>query len=136
LRVYDAWSGHLTSIDLVSRRILGSVLAIPTRASLWLPGVQDAFAKGPNHAATLSADGQRLFVTGPHDVDGVFSVDALSLAVGKRMLPNTSISEVWIGGDGSLLAFEQQTGNRLHILDSGTGALRTMISTPGELIVP
>ncbi len=63
--VYDSWGGGVSTIDLVRRRLVASSGPVPTSAALRLPFGSDAYAKGPNFSAALSANGSTLLVLNP-----------------------------------------------------------------------
>lgn len=128
LYIYDSWKGQVNVVDLLQHRLLRSSAIGRPQASLRLPFVQDAFAKGPNFSASLSADGQTLFVSGPHGwAGGLYGVDTQTLGVKAHWLNGRTLRSVWAGGDGlAVYAVQEPGGNVVHVIDPNAGSVRTV----------
>lgn len=128
LYIYDSWKGQVNVVDLVQHRLLRSSAIGRPQAGLRLPFVQDAFAKGPNFSASLSADGQTLFVSGPHGwAGGLYGVDTRTLVVKAHWLDGRTLRSVWAGGDGlAVYAVEEPGGKVVHVIDPNAGSVRTV----------
>lgn len=128
LYIYDSWKGQVNVVDLVQHRLLRSNPIGRPQVSLRLPFVHDAFAKGPNFSASLSADGRTLFVSGPHGwAGGVYGVDTQTLVVKAHWLDGRTIRSVWAGGDGlAVYALEEPSLKVVHVIDPNAGSVRTL----------
>jgi hypothetical protein len=128
LYIYDSWKGGVNVVDLMQHRLLRSSVVGRPQASLRLPFVHDAYAKGPNFSASLSADGRTLFVSGPHGwAGGLYGVDTRTLVVKAHWLDGRTLRSVWAGGDGlAVYALEEPGGNVVHVIDPNAGSVRTV----------
>jgi hypothetical protein len=139
LYIYDSWKGRVNVVDLAQRRLLRSGEVARPQVSFSLPFVHDAFAKGPNFSASLSADMHTLFVTGQHGTGGgLYGVDTETLAVKARWLDGRTLRAVWAGGDGlAVYAVEESAGNVVDIIDPNTGNVRTLrLDVATDFVLP
>jgi hypothetical protein len=139
LYIYDSWKGRVNVVDLAQRRLLRSGEVVRPQVSFSLPFVRDAFAKGPNFSASLSADGHTLFVTRPHGTGGgLYGVDTETLAVRARWLDGRTLRAVWAGGDGlAVYAVEGSAGNVVDVIDPNTGNVRTLrLNVATDFVLP
>lgn len=138
LYVYDSWDGWVSVVDVARHKLVRSSSVGRLAAAIRLPFVTDAFAKEPNFSASLSADGETLFVTGPHGgAGGVYGIETQSLALRAHWLDGHSISAVWAGGDGLEVYAVDEQGKVLHIIDPSRGFVRTLqLAVTGDFAVP
>ncbi len=138
LYIYDSWKGRVNVVDLAQRRLLRSGEVASPQVSWSLPFVQDAFAKGPNFSASLSADELTLFVTGHHGTGGgLYGVDTETLALKARWLDGRTLRAVWAGGDGLAVYAVEDSGNVVDIIDPSTGNVRTLrLDVATDFVLP
>lgn len=139
LYIYDSWKARVNVVDVAQHRLLRSSEVGRPPLSLRLPFVDDAFAKGPNFAASLSADGHTLFVIGPHGGGGgLDGVDTETIAVRAHWLSGRTLRAVWAGRDGlAVYALEEPAGRVLDLIDPNTGSVRTLqLDVDSDFTVP
>jgi hypothetical protein len=125
LYVYDSWDGGVSVVDLVGRHLLSTRAAVGGRTALHLPFAKDAYAKGPNFSAALSADGATLFATGARDsAAGIYALSTRDWSVLARWFDGRRYNSIWAGGDGRQL-FAIREGGALDIIDLRTTSIRT-----------
>jgi hypothetical protein len=137
LYVYDSWDGGVSVVDLVGRNLLGSRGTKAGRTALHVPFAEDAYAKGPNFSAALSADGATLFATGARgSAGGIFALSTRDWSVRAHWFNGRRFNSIWAGGDGRQL-YAIRDGGGLEILDLRTAASRTAsLSVEADFTVP
>jgi hypothetical protein len=125
LYVYDSWDGGVSTVDLVSRKMLGIRATVGRRTALHLPFAEDAYAKGPNFSAALSADGSTLFANGARDsAAGIYALSTRDWSLKAHWFDGKRYNSIWAGGDGRQL-YAIREGGALDIIDLRTSSTRT-----------
>ncbi len=125
LYVYDSWDGGVSVVDLVGRHLLDTRATVGRRTALHLPFAEDAYAKGPNFSAALSADGSTLFANGARDsAAGIYALSTRDWSVRTHWFDGRRYNSIWAGGDGRQL-YAIREGGPLDIIDLRTSSART-----------
>jgi hypothetical protein len=125
LYVYDSWDGGVSVVDLVGRKMLSTRATVGERIAFHLPFAEDAYAKGPNFSAALSADGSTLFATGTQNsAAGIYALSTRDWSVRAHWFDGRRYNSIWAGGDGRQL-YAIREGGALDIIDLRTTSTRT-----------